>query len=159
MKKQVMEKLCPTVSEIELIYKSKVKAIDRPTIRSSSDAYQLFLEHWDKNKIEYVEQFKTMFLNRANRVLAIYELSTGGVSQTIADPKQIFTAALKLNAHNLIACHNHPTCNLKPSKADEQLTEMMLQAGKSLQLPVIDHLIISPEGYLSFAMKDYSKNF
>jgi DNA repair protein RadC len=151
MKRQAMENLYPKVSEIELIYKSKVKAIDRPTVRSSSDAYHLFLEHWDKNKIEYVEQFKAMFLNRANRVLAIYEVSSGGISETVADPKQIFTAALKINSSQVIICHNHPTSNLKPSKSDEHLTETIVQAGKFLKLPVIDHLIVSIDGYLSFA--------
>lgn len=140
------------VAEVELIYKSKVKASDRPKVTTSLDAFKLFKQHWDKNKIEFIEQFKVLFLNRANKVLGIFELSTGGVTGTIADPKLIFMAALKLNACNIILCHNHPSGNLKPSSADEQLTQKIKEAGKYLDLPVIDHLIISGEdSYYSFA--------
>ena len=142
---------CTQVSEIELIYKSKVKASDLPKVTTSHDAYNLLKQNWDENKIEFVEQFKVLFLNRANKVLAIYELSTGGVSGTVADPKLVFAAALKINACNIILCHNHPSGNLKPSSADEQLTQKIKEAGKYLDLPVIDHLIISNESYYSFA--------
>lgn len=139
------------VAEIELIYKSKVKASERPKVTTSSDAYHLLKQSWDENKIEFVEQFKILFLNRANKVLAIYELSTGGVSGTVADPKLVFAAALKVNACNIILCHNHPSGNVKPSAADEQLTRKIKEAGKYLDLPVIDHLIITNESYYSFA--------
>ncbi len=139
------------VAEIELIYKSKVKASDRLKVTTSSDAYHLLKQNWDENKIEFVEQFKVLFLNRANKVLAIYELSTGGVSGTVADPKLVFAAALKVNACNIILCHNHPSGNVKPSTADEQLTRKIKEAGKYLDLPVIDHLIITNESYYSFA--------
>ena len=81
------------VAEIELIYKSKVKASERPKVTTSRDAYQLFKQNWDENKIEFIEQFKVMFLNRANKVLAIFEMSSGGVTGTIADPKLVFMAA------------------------------------------------------------------
>ena len=140
------------VSEIELIYKSKMKASERPHVAKSSDAYTIFKHNWDENKIEFIEQFKVLFLNRSNKVLCIYELSTGGVSGTVADPKLVFAAALKANASNIILCHNHPSGNIKPSKADEQLTQKIKEAGKYLDLPVIDHLIITSEdGYYSFA--------
>jgi DNA repair protein RadC len=65
------------VAEVDLIYKSKVKASNRPKILSSKDAYNVLLKVWDENKIEFVEQFKVMFLNRANNVLGIYDVSTG----------------------------------------------------------------------------------
>jgi len=140
------------VAEIELIYKSKVKASERPKVTTSADAYHLFKQNWDVNKIEFVEQFKVLFLNRANKVLGIFELSTGGVTGTVADPKLVFTAAFKLNACNIILCHNHPSGNIKPSAADENLTRKIKEAGKYLDLPVIDHLIISgEENYYSFA--------
>lgn len=116
------------------------------------DAYNLFKQNWDENKIEFIEQFKVLFLNRANKVLGIFELSTGGITGTVADPKLVFTAALKMNACNIILCHNHPSGNVKPSMADENLTKKIKEAGKYLDLPVIDHIIISGEdGYYSFA--------
>ena len=83
------------VAEIQLSYKSKVKPSQRPKITSSQDAYDILLETWDKDKLEFIEQFKVILLNRANRVLGIYEASTGGISGTVADPKLIFAAAIK----------------------------------------------------------------
>jgi DNA repair protein RadC len=140
------------VAEIELIYKSKVKASDRPKVITSKDAFDLFKQNWDENKIEFIEQFKVMFLNRANKVLAIFEISSGGVTGTVADPKLVFMAALKLNACNIILCHNHPSGSLKPSNADEELTQKIKEAGRYLDLPVMDHLIITGhDGYFSFA--------
>jgi DNA repair protein RadC len=110
------------VAEVELIYKSKVKASKRPAISSSKDAFNLLLKAWDENKIDFVEQFNVLFLNRANKVLGIYDVSTGGVSGTVADPRVIFVAALKANCCGIIISHNHPSGNLKPSRQDEELT-------------------------------------
>ncbi len=139
------------VAEVELIYKSKVKASERPQIKTSADAYQLLLQHWNPDKLELQEQFKIMLLNRANRVLGIYELSTGGASGTVADPKLIFATALKANAQSIMACHNHPSASLRPSRQDEELTSKLKQAGQFLDITVLDHLIITGEGYFSFA--------
>ena len=90
-------------------------------------------------------------MNRAHRVLGIYELSSGGISGTVADPKLVFMAALKANACCLIISHNHPSGNLKPSQADEALTRKISEAGKLLDIQVIDHVIVTSEGYYSFA--------
>ena len=139
------------VAEVELVYKSKVKLSERPLVKSSKECYQLLLQTWDENKIEFVEQFKVVLMNRAQRVLGIYELSTGGVSGTVADPKLVFTAALKANACNIILSHNHPSGNLKPSRADEELTKKIATAGMYLDIKVIDHIIVTSEGYYSFA--------
>lgn len=138
-------------SEVELIYKSKVKASERPRIHSSRDAYNVLLKVWDENKIEFVEQFKVLLLNRANNVLGVYEVSTGGVSGTVADPKVIFIAALKANASSLVLSHNHPSGNLKPSRQDEELTRKIKEAGYLLDIKVLDHIIITSETYYSFA--------
>lgn len=139
------------VAEVELIYKSKVKASERPKITCAKDAYEIFLKHWEADKLEFVEEFKVILMNRANKVLGICNLSSGNVSGTIADPKQVFTAALKANASYVMICHNHPSGSLKPSRADEILTNKMREAGRFLDLPLLDHLIIAAEGYFSFA--------
>ena len=139
------------VAEVELIYKSKVKASERPKINSSKEAAELLLNLWNENKIDFVEQFKVLLLNRANRVLGIVEISSGGVTGTVADPKLIFIAALKANAVGIIISHNHPTSNLKPSKPDEELTQKIKNAGKFLDISLLDHVIVSSEGYYSFA--------
>ena len=120
-------------------------------LKSAKQCYQLLLQTWDENKIEFVEQFKVILLNKAQRVLGIYELSTGGVAGTVADPKLVFTAALKANACNIILSHNHPSGNLKPSRADEELTKKIASGGMYLDIKVIDHIIVTSEGYYSFA--------
>lgn len=139
------------VAEVELIYKSKVKASERPLICSSKDAAEILMNLWNENKIDFVEQFKVLLLNRANRVLGIADISSGGVTGTVADPKLIFTAALKANAVGIIISHNHPSCNLKPSRADEELTQKIKNAGKFLDISLLDHVIVTSEGYFSFA--------
>ena len=139
------------VSEIDLIYRSKVKASERPQIKTSKDAADLLRHLWSEDKIDFVEQFKVLFLNRANKVLGIFGVSTGGVTGTVADPKLIFVAALKSNACGIIISHNHPSGNLKPSKPDEDLTQKIKQAGLFLDIKLLDHIIVTSEGYYSFA--------
>jgi DNA repair protein RadC len=131
------------VSEVELVYKNKIKPSERPLVKSAKECYELLKLTWDENKIEFVEQFKVVLMNRAQRVLGIYELSTGGVAGTVADPKLVFTAALKANVCCLILSHNHPSGNLKPSNADEALTKKISEAGKLLDIQVLDHVIIN----------------
>jgi DNA repair protein RadC len=138
-------------AEVELIYKTKIKASERPCIASSKDSYDLLKQMWDSNKIEFVEQFKILLLNRGNRVLGIYDVATGGITGTVADVRVIFAAALKANACAIIIAHNHPSGSLKPSRADEALTEKMRQAGLILDIRLLDHLIVTNEGYFSFA--------
>ena len=139
------------IAEVELIYKSKVKASDRPTITSSKDAADLLLGLWNENKIDFIEQFKLLLLNRANKVLGVIDISSGGVTGTVADPKIIFAAAIKCNAVGIIMAHNHPSGNLKPSRADEELTQKVKGAGLLLDIRLLDHVIVSSEGYYSFA--------
>ncbi len=139
------------VAEVELIYRSKVKASERPQIRTSHDSEKILRRIWNDEKIDFVEQFKVLFLNKANRVLGVFDVSTGGVSGTIADPKIIFVSALKANASSIIICHNHPSGNLKPSHQDEQLTQKIKCAGQFLDINLLDHIIITSEGYYSFS--------
>ena len=120
----------------------------RQKITSSQNAYEVFypnladLPH---------EEFWIMLLNRANKVLKLENISSGGVSGTVADSKLIFKSALDHLASSVILCHNHPSGNLKPSQADLQLTRKLVEAGKTLDIAVLDHLIIGDDSYLSFA--------
>ncbi|MFZ0598824.1 MAG: JAB domain-containing protein [Flavobacterium sp.] len=139
------------VSEIELIYKTKVKASERPQIKSSRDAYRLVVDAWDPCKIELFEQFKILLLNQACRVLGIYEISSGGITGTVVDLRLIFSAALKASATSLIMIHNHPSGNLTASEADKQITRKVREAGKLLDISLLDSMIITPESYYSFA--------
>jgi len=139
------------VSEIELIYKSKIKTSERPQIKSSKDAYLLLKSSWDQDKIDYFEQFKILFLNHSFKVLGLYEMSSGGITGTIVDLRMIFSAALKANATNIMIAHNHPSGNKTPSEADKHMTAKIRQAGELLDIKLLDHLIITSETYYSFA--------
>jgi DNA repair protein RadC len=139
------------IAEVEIVYKTKIKASERPHIRVSSDAYRLFLQTWDPGKIELVEEFKVMPLNRANRVLGICALSTGCISSALVDARLIFGLLIKAAACNAILCHCHPSGNTKPSDADVKLTARLVEAGKLLDIKILDRLIITPDNYYSFA--------
>jgi DNA repair protein RadC len=97
------------------------------------------------------EEFWILLLNRANNVIHKQRVSTGGISGTIADPKVIFKYALENSASSIIFIHNHPSGNLNPSEADKQLTVKMKQAGRLLEITVLDHLIFTDSGFFSFA--------
>ncbi len=139
------------VAEIQLSYKSNVKPSLRPKITCSRDAHEVLKRVWNDSVIELCEQFKVLFTNRANKVLGVFEVSTGGISGTVADPKLIFAAALKACATGLILSHNHPSGNLTPSHADIELTKKIKEGGRLLEIQLLDHLILTSESYLSFA--------
>lgn len=121
---------------------------ERPQVRSSRDSYNLIapilqdLPH---------EEFWILLLNRANRILSREQISLGGVAGTVVDAKIIFRKALQGQASSIILIHNHPSGNLRPSQADVEITRKLKTAGKAIDIPVLDHLIISERGYYSFA--------
>ncbi|GGF51092.1 JAB domain-containing protein [Echinicola rosea] len=139
------------VSEIILSYQPKIKLSNLPKITSSKEAYELLIGNWDQSKLRFIEQFKVMLLNRANKVLGIVNISTGGISGTVADPKLIFASALKTNSSAIILSHNHPSGNRMPSRADRILTKKIVELGLLMELPVIDHIIVTSESYYSFS--------
>ena len=97
------------------------------------------------------EVFAVVFLNRSNKVKHFEVISKGGLTNTIADPRMIFLKALEVQATSIVLCHNHPSGSLRPSRADEELTAKLRSAGLLLDIKVVDHLIVSDEGYYSFA--------
>jgi DNA repair protein RadC len=97
------------------------------------------------------EVFAVIFLNRANKINHFQIISQGGITGTVADPRIILRKALEEDAVSLILCHNHPSGSLKPSRADEELTQKIKEAAKYFDIKVLDHLIVSESGYYSFA--------
>lgn len=97
------------------------------------------------------EVFAVLFLNQANKINHFEIVSKGGITGTVADPRIILKKALDNNATSLVLCHNHPSGNLRPSKADEELTKKIAEAARYLDIKVIDHIIVSEEGFYSFA--------
>jgi len=123
--------------------------INRPQILSSKDGYNCIapilmdLDH---------EEFWIILLNRANKVISKEQISSGGVSGTVVDAKIIFKKTLEISpASSIILCHNHPSGNTKPSQADIDLTKKLKVAGETLDILVLDHLIIAESSYFSFA--------
>ena len=97
------------------------------------------------------EVFAVIFLNRANKINDFKIISEGGITGTVADPRIILKKALEQDAVSIILCHNHPSGSLKPSRADEELTHKIKEAAKYFDIKVLDHLIVSDDGYYSFA--------
>jgi DNA repair protein RadC len=139
------------VAEITLAYRPKIKASQRPRVTCSREVHEVLRSFWNTDALEYIEQFQVMLLSRANRVLGISTISTGGTAGTVVDAKVVFGAALKANASSIILSHNHPSGNLLPSEQDKRLTRRLVEIGRALDLPVVDHVILSSEGYFSFA--------
>ena len=97
------------------------------------------------------EVFAVVFLNRSNKINHFEVMSRGGLTHTIVDPRTIFKKAIEVKCTSLILCHNHPSGSLKPSRADEELTAKLKSAGQLLDIKVVDHIIVSNEGFYSFA--------
>lgn len=138
------------LSEISISYKPTFKFSERPQVASSYDVSKVFRSAWSDD-ICYCEEFVILLLSRANRVLGISRLSRGGIAGTVVDVRNIMQAALMANAASIILCHNHPSGNLKPSEADLKLTRKIKEAALLFDISVLDHLILTDEGYLSFA--------
>jgi len=122
--------------------------LDKPALKDSRDVAH-YLQTILKDQPH--ELFAVLFLNQANRVNHFEIISQGGITGTVADPRLILKKALENNAVSLILCHNHPSGSLKPSRADEELTHKIKEASKYFDIKVLDHLIVSEEGYYSFA--------
>jgi DNA repair protein RadC len=124
------------------------EALNKPVIKNSNDIAQ-YIRAIIKDY--HYEVFAVLFLNKANKINHFEIISRGGITGTVADPRIILKKALEEDATSLVLCHNHPSGNLKPSKADEELTYKIKEAAKLIDIKIIDHIIVSEEGYFSFA--------
>lgn len=128
--------------------RKETESTKREKITTSAGVYELFrpllldLPH---------EEFWVILLNRSSSIIKKEMISRGGVSGTVVDSKIIFKSAVENLASSVILCHNHPSGNTKPSEQDIQITKKLKEAGKLLEIPVLDHVIMSETGYYSFA--------
>lgn len=124
------------------------EALERKKITSSNSVFEYVqpmigeLPH---------EEFWILYLNNSNKIIKSAQLSKGGITGTVVDVRLAFKEALQLGAVGIILAHNHPSGTLKPSQADIQLTKKIKIAGDSLDIKVLDHLIITEKAYFSFA--------
>lgn len=121
--------------------------LEKPIVRSSTDIAN-FLNQTFRD-LQY-EIFAVVLLNRANKIIHYEVISKGGITGTVADPRLILKLAINHGATSIILSHNHPSGNLKPSKADEEITERIKKSAALMDIKLLDHIIVSEEGYLSF---------
>ena len=138
------------VCELSIGYRRA--AMNRVKITSALEAVEFARTYfYTQDVIEYVEKFFVLFIDRSNSIYAWKEMSSGGLSGTVADPRTIFQAALLCHATSVLFLHNHPSSNIEPSIADIGLTKKLCEAGKMLEITVLDHIIVTVEGFYSFA--------
>ena len=143
-----MKNLLP---EFKISLKKKGSFEELFPVTNPDSAADVCRKCFESDMIDWREEFIVIALNRANKVLGFYKISSGGVAGTVADPKVIFQFALLCNASRLILSHNHPSGNLEPSRGDRDITEKLVSAGRMLDIEVLDHIIITSEGYRSFS--------
>ena len=137
------------ISALELGRRRKEQTADRkPTITSSNEAYCALKPHLSDLKHE---EFWILLLNKANQLLKMAQISSGGLAGTVADIRMMFKQALEESATSIVVAHNHPSGNLRPSEQDYRLTQRIKSAGQTLDIPLIDHIIFTDHGYFSFA--------
>lgn len=124
------------------------EALDEKQIKTSRDAFELI---YSDLADQTFEEFWIILLKRNNQVIRKIRISEGGLAGTVADPKKIFKIALDAQASSIILCHNHPSGNLNPSEQDKQLTRKLIKAGDTLDLKVLDHIIVANDQFFSFA--------
>lgn len=137
------------IAEVQITYSHKVKPSEQIKITGSSDIYNHVRFNWPD--IDYVESFAVLLLSRGMKILGLKYISKGGTSGTVVDAKIFFQTALLAHSSSIALVHNHPSGQLIPSAADLKITKKLKDGGEFLDITVVDHLIISSEGYYSMA--------
>lgn len=131
--------------QVQLVRDKAVSPL--PVVTTPDEVYQLVkheIQKWDR------ERFLAVMLNTRNGVIGIDEVSCGSINASIVHPREVFKAAILANAVFVMLIHNHPSCNVEPSRADIELTKGLVKSGEILGIEVIDHLIVSSKEYYSF---------
>jgi len=140
-----------SIPEIEISINIKKSKTELPVITSSEDCYKVLKLCFNNYKINWIEEVVMLCLNKSNKVIGFYKVSSGGVTGSIVDPKVVFTIALNTpGTCAIILAHNHPSGNLKASEQDIQITNKIREGGKLLDIKLLDHLIITDESFISF---------
>lgn len=142
--------LYKTIHLVMNLMKMKSERLEKSiTIKSSEDVLE-YLQYTIIPVTLYYEEFWTVYLNRANKIITTEKISQGGYSGTVADPKIIIGNAIKHKASGMILCHNHPSGNRQPSDADRQITSKIVQAASFFDISVLDHIILTGNEHFSF---------
>jgi len=143
-----MAKAVTIVAALELGRRRQAGSVKKTRVEGSREVARFFQSQLKDHSHEV---FAVLFLNRANKVTHFEILSVGGITGTVADPRMVLRRALEMNAVGIVLCHNHPSGSLRPSSADEDVTAKIVGAARFFDIKVIDHIIVSNEGFYSFA--------
>jgi DNA repair protein RadC len=135
----------------EITLKYKKGETKKVKIASSMDSYKLFMEFYDQDTIEVNESVIILYLNAANNTIGWQKHSSGGMTQTVIDIRMIMVTALQCGASSIILSHNHPSGTLRASEEDKTITRRVKEAGKTLCINLLDHIIVTPDSYYSFS--------
>jgi DNA repair protein RadC len=141
------------ISEIAITYKPN--HYTKEALSSVTNAADVLRMFWNPETIEYYEECKVLYLDRAHHILGVYNVSRGGLNGTVMDVRMIYQGALKANAHSIIVSHNHPSGNREPSELDRTITQQIKSAGEFLSIKLLDHIIMTKDSYLSFRDNGY----
>lgn len=119
-------------------------------IKSSRDAYEVFKAIFNADTLHWKEEFIMICLNNSNAVTGYYKVSSGGMTGTVVDVRMIYATALNCLATSIIIAHNHPSGTLKPSEADKIITKKLMKAGEYMDIKLLDHIILTDDGFYSF---------
>ena len=141
------------IPQIKLSYAADREAENRygDPIRDSASTASVLRQWWDADTLTYTESMVAVLLNRRNKVIGILPISEGSTVACMLDIRKLVTAALIANASGVILSHNHPSGNLRPSLPDDNITRKAKQALESLEIKLLDHIIITDEGHYSYA--------
>jgi DNA repair protein RadC len=143
------------IGEVKVSYVFKGSVKERPTVSGSYDVYKLAMAALDQGIIGMQEQFLVIYLNRSHKVIGTKVHFIGGLASVVVDIKIIAATAINLLASAVIVCHTHPSGNLEPSDHDKRMTVRLKEALALLDVQLLDHMILSPEGeWLSFVERE-----
>lgn len=141
--------------EVQLIYRNKTKAADRPIVNTAYAAHSILRKSWNEAQIQLFEESRMLLLDRRMKLMSIAKLSQGGINATTIDPRIIFMIALKRRAHRIILAHNHTCDSAQPSPEDIGITKRIAFLGNQLRIPLEDHIILTSDSYCSMLNEGY----
>ncbi|WP_299059182.1 RadC family protein [uncultured Polaribacter sp.] len=139
-----------TFNEVQIHYERPIFNTNR-VVKCSEDSERILREFLDNKRIDYKEFFWILLLTNANQILGVSEIGIGNTTGVAVNVKEIYQLALLSNASAVVVAHNHPSGKLKPSTADKVLTQKLKEAFKLLDITLLDHLILTSEGFVSFS--------
>jgi DNA repair protein RadC len=135
---------------IQVRFDKKVKKSELKVLTSVDEVVSTLRQVFNVDTFYWTEEFILLCLNKRNALVGFYKVSSGGMGGTIADPRVIFTTALNCMATNIIIAHNHPSGSLQTSNADDSITKKIKESGEILDIQLLDHIILTDEGYYSY---------